>query len=89
MKHMSDKRTEDSVARVISRFEDWKPRIEQSFQESAEFRSLCEDYTVCANALEDWQTSKAATAAQRQQEYTDLLAELGEEIQDWLENYRK
>jgi len=86
---MSDPRTEDSVARVISRFKDLKTRIEQSFQESDDFRSLCEDYAVCERALEIWQVSSAATAAQRQQEYTELLVELGEEINDWLEHHRK
>ena len=86
---MSDERTEDSVARVISRFKDLKTRIEQSFQENDDFRSLVEDYAVCARALENWQASNAATATQRQQEYTELLAELGEEINDWLEHHRK
>ena len=86
---MSDKQTEDSVARVISQFEDWKTRIEKSFQESDDFRSLCEDYAVCARALENWQASNAATATERQKEYAELLAELGKEILDWLEHNRK
>jgi len=86
---MSDKRIEDSAARVISQFEDWKTRIEQSFQESDDFRSLCEDYAVCARALENWQASNAATATERRKEYTELLAELGKEILDWLEHNRK
>jgi len=86
---MSDKHIEDSVARVISQFEDLKTRIEQPFQESDDFRSLCEDYAVCARALENWQASDAAAATQRQQEYTELLAELGKEIRDWLEHHRK
>jgi hypothetical protein len=82
---MSDKRIKDSAARVISQFEDWKTRIEQSFQESDDFRSLCKDYAVCERALENWQASNEAVAAQRQQEYTELLAELRQEILDWLE----
>jgi len=86
---MSEKRTKDSVARVISRFEDCKVHIEQSFQESDEFRSLCKDYAVCERALENWQASNAATATQRQKEYTELLAELGDEIHDWLKHHRK
>ena len=89
MEHMSDKRNQDSVARVISQFEDWKTRIEQSFRESDDFRSLCKDYAVCARALENWQASNAAAATERQQEYTELLAELGKEILDWLEHNRK
>ena len=89
MEHMSYKHIEDSAARVISQFEDWKTRIEQSFQESDDFRSLCKDYAVCERALENWQASNAAVAAQRRQEYTELLAELGKEILDWLEHNRK
>ena len=85
---MSDKHNQDSVARVISQFEGWKTRIEKSFQESEDFRSLCEDYAICARALENWQASNAATATERQQEYTELLAELGQEIHDWLEHQR-
>jgi len=85
VEHISNKRNQDSVARVISQFEGWKIRIEQSFRESDDFRSLCKDYAVCARALENWQASNAAAATERQQEYTKLLAELGKEILDWLE----
>ena len=86
---MSDKRIKDSAARVISQFEDWKTLIEQSFQESDDFRSLCKDYAVCERALENWQASNEAVAAQRRQEYTELLAELRQEILDWLEHQHR
>ena len=85
MERMSDKRIKSSVARVISRFEDLKTCVEQSYKESGDFRSLCEDYAVCERALEKWQDCDAFVAAQRRQEYTELLAELGQEIEDWLE----
>jgi hypothetical protein len=85
VERMSDKRIKSSVARVISRFEDLKTRVEQSYQESGDFRSLCEDYAVCERALEKWQACDAFVAAQRRQEYSELLAELGQEIKDWLE----
>ena len=83
--NVNGKRIEDSVARVIIQFKDWETCVEQSFQESDDFRALCEDYAVCARALENWQASNSALAVQRCQEYTELLAELGEEIKDWLE----
>lgn len=73
------------VARVIRQFEDCKARVEKYHKESDYFRSLCEDFAVCERALEKWQASNAATADQRRQEYTELLAELRNEIQDWLE----
>ena len=87
MEHTSDKPINDSVARVITQFENWKTCIEQPFEQRDDFRSLCEDYDVCAGALEKWQTSTVAIAAQRQQEYSELLPELGQEIRDWLENH--
>lgn len=87
MEHTSDKRINDSAARVITQFENWKTCIEQSFEQCDDFRSLCEDYAVCARALEKWQASTAAFAAQRQQEYSELLVELGQEIDDWLEHH--
>jgi hypothetical protein len=83
---MNDEWIENSVALVIGQFESWKACIEQSFQESDDFQSLCEDYAVCAQALEKWEASNAALADQRRQEYSELLAELGQEIQDWLEH---
>lgn len=82
---VNNKRFKSSVARVISRFEDLKTCVEQSYQESGDFRSLCEDYAVCERALEKWQASDSAKADDMRQEYTELLAELGEEIEDWLE----
>jgi len=82
---VSDIRNKSPVARVIRQFEDWKTRVEKYHKESGHFRSLCEDFAVCERALEKWQTSDAAIAAQRQQEYTELLAELRSEIQDWME----
>jgi len=82
---VSDIRSKSALARVIRQFKDWETRIKQYHNESGDFRSLCEDFAVCERALEKWQASDAAMAAQRQQEYEELLAELRNEIQDWLE----
>jgi len=82
---VSDIRSKSALARVIRQFKDWETRIKQYHNESGDFRSLCEDYAVCERALEKWQASDTAMAAQRQQEYEELLAELRNEIQDWLE----
>lgn len=82
---MNDERIEDAIARVIEQFEDWKSCIEHSWQENDDFQALCEDYAVCARALDNWKRSDASRAVQRRQEYEELLAELGGEILDWLE----
>ena len=82
---MKSERFEDSISRVIKHFEGWECYIECACQESSEFRSMCEDYAVCARSLENWQASDAAVAVQRQKEYTELLAELKQEILSWLD----
>lgn len=82
---MKNKQFEDSKARVIKALEDWECYIEVACQENGEFRSMCEDYAVCARSLENWQASDAAVAVQRRKEYTELLAELKQEIHSWLD----
>ena len=82
---MNGERFEGSIARVIKQFKGWESYIERSCHKNSEFRSLCEDYAVCARALENWQASDAAVAVQRQKEYAEWLAELEQEIHSWLE----
>ena len=83
---MKGERFEETIARVIKHFEGWECYIEIACHENGEFRSLCEDYAVCALSLENWQASDAAVAVQRQNEYTELLAELKQEILSWLDH---
>lgn len=85
LERVSDIRSRSSIARVIRQFENWKARVEQYHKESSDFRSLCEDYAICERTLEKWNASDAAIAAQRRQEYKELLEELHGEIRDWLE----
>jgi len=59
--------------------------IGQAFKENRSFRELCEDYRRCVTALQRWKRSTEAESSQRQQEYNDLLEELGQEIETWLE----
>ena len=82
---MNSERFEGSLARVIKQLKGWESYIERSCHKNSEFRSLCEDYAVCARALENWQASDAAVAVQRRKEYADWLAELEQEILSWLE----
>jgi hypothetical protein len=82
---MKSEQFDDSIARVIKHFEGWECYIECACQESDEFRLMCEDYAVCARSLKNWQASDAAVAVQRQKEYTELLAELKQEIHSWLD----
>jgi len=82
---MRDEGLEESIARVTEHFKGWECYIECSCHENDEFRSLCDDYAVCARALENWQASDTAVAVQRQNEYAEWLAELKQEIHSWLD----
>jgi len=85
VEYMNSERFESPFAQVIKQFEGWESCIEHSCHKNSEFRSLCEDYAVCARALENWQASDAAVADQRQKEYSEWLTELEQEIHSWLE----
>ena len=59
--------------------------IEKALHESRSFQDLCTDYRKCFVALHRWKKRAAPEACQRRQEYTDLLMELGRDIETWLE----
>ena len=62
------------------------PLIEKAFNDTRSFTDLCEDYRKCFAALHRWRRRTTAEASRRHQEYTDLLMELGREIETWLED---
>jgi len=84
-KKVDKARSAKTLALIINRFDGRKDFIEQEFKKNAEFKSLCEDYHDCEQALNGWQTSDAAVASQRQQEYSVMLGELERDIHEWLE----
>ena len=59
--------------------------IERAFNDNRSFRDLCEDYRRCVVALHRWRQANAKAVAPRGEEYTELLVDLGREIQTWLE----
>ena len=59
--------------------------IESAFHESRSFRDLCAEYRRCPAALHRWKQETAPEVCQRRQEYTELLTELGREIETCLE----
>ena len=73
-----------TLSLILTNFEGSNDIIERTFRQNADFRSLCEDYYTCHQALKRWQVSGAAAAAQRQQEYTEWLTELEQDVRDWL-----
>ena len=70
---------------IQSSFPGQEGLIEHAFNGSRSFRELCEDYYRCVAALRRWECQSAAEAPQHHREYTELLAELGREVETWLE----
>ena len=58
--------------------------LEDAFR-APRFRELCQDYRRCEAALHRWQQLATAHSVLRSQEYSELLADLGREIETWLE----
>mgnify|MGYP001553430791 CR=1 FL=1 len=73
-----------TLTMIQARFPGRERLIERAFGESRSFRELCVDYRRCASAVDRWRRKNGIAASSRHREYTELLEELGLEIQDWL-----
>ena len=69
-----------SVFHVLEKFPDRGEDIKRLDKESQEFQSVCEDYRLCAEALQHWKQSLDENAPMRVEEYEALLRELEEEV---------
>ena len=69
-----------SLSIVLSSFPDHQDKIKSLFREDETFRSLCEDYRKCFQALKHWNQSASEEALVRREEYGNLLQDLSEEI---------
>jgi hypothetical protein len=65
---------------LFDRFPEKKENIKTLFEENESFKTLCEDYHQCAEALRFWNQSSSEDAPARVREYRALLQELEEEI---------
>jgi hypothetical protein len=86
MEHISEAPLDQPPEHLLRRFEGWRRQIESEYRRSEPFRALCDDWRVCAEAGERWRSSQAPIAAQRRREYREWLAELEQEIEDWLQH---
>ena len=68
----------------MQKFPDYKPTVRRLFDNGGEFKTICEDYGKCFAALHHWNQFSDEIAPKRKQVYSDLLAELEEEIHDYL-----
>jgi hypothetical protein len=75
---------ETSLFYVIRRFPDLKKVAKRRFMESEPFRTMCEDFQRCSEALRHWEQSTSEEAPVRRKEYSLLLRDLEREI---LENF--
>jgi hypothetical protein len=69
-----------SLFSIFKRFPERKETIKVLFKNNESFKTLCEDYRRCAEALHHWNQSLDEDAPARTREYEALLRELEEEI---------
>ena len=73
-----------SVFYVLEKFPDRYGDIKRLYKQSQEFQTVCEDYRLCAEALQHWYHSHEKVALARRNEYEQLFQELVEEIRLYL-----
>jgi hypothetical protein len=71
---------QNSVFQILEIFPDCSNAIKRLYKTNRKFQSVCEDYRVCAEALQHWNHSNKKEALVRRQEYEQLLQELVDEI---------
>ena len=76
----------DLLRQVVERLPRFEPVLATAFEGSEAFRTLCEEYLLCAEAVERWRDSEAPAAANRSREYQETLVDLEREIEEWLEH---
>ncbi|MDJ0912356.1 MAG: hypothetical protein QNI95_02245 [Desulfobacterales bacterium] len=70
---------------ILKRFPHRKEDLRQLYRSSESFKSICESYQKCSEALEYWAKSSLKESPGRQREYSELLNELELEILQSLE----
>lgn len=74
-----------AIQSVKSSFPDYSRAIQRAFAATGSFRSVCEDYHACSEALRHWENVASDEGAVRREEYSELIEELKREILCWLE----
>ena len=73
-----------SPLEVLKRFPAFEANIRKLYREDDTFRTICEDYAECSDALQRWSRLQSGEAAVRKREYADLLQDLEAEILQYL-----
>lgn len=79
-------RNRDTLSLIRSSFPGRDQLVERVFRDHPSFRDLCEDYRECLEAIHRWREEASAEAPHRRREYHELLEELKQEIETWLES---
>jgi hypothetical protein len=72
---------------VINRLPHYEVILKKHFIGNSEFRSMCEDYRKCHDALIYWTLMKTRESVGPREEYVALLAELEAEIIQFLDEH--
>ena len=74
-----------TLAIIHARFPGREGVIARLYRDDKLFRELCHDYRRCAAALDRWRLLDGGELSAQSREYSELLTELGEEIESWLD----
>jgi hypothetical protein len=76
----------DSLAAVNKYFPAFRELLESLFRENESFRSLCEDFRVCVQAVDYWchSAQNRGNASTYCEEYRALLEDLKNELEDMI-----
>ena len=78
-----------NIFSVVRRFPRREQAIKGLFRTSDSFRTLCEDYHLCAQALERWNAIETEVSQARAAEYSALMEGLEAELIQVLDQYEK
>lgn len=73
---MGRERIDVGMERIMARFPEHAPLIQNRFHDDPGFRDMCSDYAEALEALQWWQASDAPQQAARIEEYRELAKAL-------------
>ena len=74
---------------ILRRFPDCQEVLKRIYLNSDTFKSICDNYQKCSEAIDYWAESDRNEANRRYQEYATLLEELEGEIVQIMEEHEE
>ena len=78
-----------SLFLIMQRFPECKDALRYMYSRDNHFKTLCNNYQICSEALHYWRESEHEVAPDRHREYLALLHEIEKDIRQHLENLVK